>query len=60
MTTPEHKWFVILNHPNGGYVPMTDGDEGEMGFYTSYDEAYAGAVNNDFGDNFGFEVFEAG
>lgn len=52
-------YFVILNHPNGGNVPMTDEDD-EMVFFECEDDAFNAASNTSIGPEFGFEIFRSG
>jgi hypothetical protein len=49
-------FFVMLNHPNGGIVPMVDDDE-DLATFDTVEEAESAARNSSLGDACGFEVF---
>lgn len=53
-------YFVILNHPNGSYMPMTTGENGDLATFASEEEAVAAGSDNPLGAEYGFEVFERG
>lgn len=53
-------YFVILNHPNGGVVPMVKNDEADLAMFESETEAMVCASDNPLGENYGFEIFELG
>ena len=52
-------FFVMLNHQNGGIVPMTD-KEGDLVTYDSEEDARQAANTTILGEAFGYEVFERG
>ena len=52
-------FFVMLNHPNGGIVPMTD-KEGDLATYDTKKDASDAANTTILGESCGFEVFERG
>jgi hypothetical protein len=54
----EKPYFVILNHPNGSYVPL-ENDNGMM-FFDSEIMATSAAESSILGSEYGFEVFELG
>ncbi len=49
-------FFVILNHPSGGSVPMVD----DLATFDSEVEARDAAMDTFLGQNCGFEVLERG
>ena len=54
-------FFVMLNHPSRGYVPMDNGNRHfELAKFETAEEAKAAAENSSLGAEFGFEVFEIG
>jgi hypothetical protein len=53
----EKPYFVILNHPNGHYMPMVDINENLVMFDSEMAAIVAGNKNM---LGFGFEVFELG
>jgi hypothetical protein len=55
----EKPYFVILNHPNGHYMPMVD-DDGNLAMFCSETLAIVAGNENMLGSSFGFEVFELG
>ena len=50
-------FFVILNHPNGGYTPLMDDDFEISRFRTEY-EARQAAEDSFLGSKFGWQVFD--
>lgn len=50
-------YFVMLNHPNGGVLPMVKDDEGNMAFYETEEDAGLAAEDNPLGETFGYEIF---
>ena len=55
----EKPYFVILNHPNGHYMPMVDDDE-NLAMFDSEISAIVAGNDHMLGSSFGFEVFELG
>ena len=53
-------YFVILNHPNCGFVHMSEGDENDLARFETEDDARNAAKANALGGTFGYEIFEAG
>ena len=53
-------FFVMLTTPDGGYTPMTIGDDNEMAKYDTEEEAKRAAISSLLGNHFGYEVFEIG
>lgn len=50
-------YFVMLQHPTGGYVPMINSD-GDIALYDTEEEAREEAKANPLGENYGFEIFQ--
>ena len=55
----DKNYFVMLNHPNGGFVPLMENDEDMSTFETDQD-ARNGADGTCIGPIFGYEVFQMG
>lgn len=55
----EKPYFVLLDHPNGGIMPLVDKHD-NMAMFESETEAMAAAGNSSLGSEFGFEIFELG
>jgi len=54
-----NRFFVMLNHPSGGFVPLDNGtDDFELAVFYTEDEAAQGAESSTLGNNFGWQVFE--
>lgn len=54
-----NKYFVILNHYNGMYLPMVD-DNDALEMFETEALAITAGNNNPLGFACGFEVFELG
>ena len=52
-------FFVMLNHPSGGIVPMVDENE-DLATYDTEEDARDAANNSFLGDACGFEIFKRG
>lgn len=52
-------FFVTLNHPSGGSVPMVD-EHDDLATFDSEAEARDAAMGTFLGQNCGFEIFERG
>ena len=53
-------FFVMLTTPDGGYTPMTTGDDDEMAKYATLEEARSAALGSVLGEHFGYEIFARG
>lgn len=53
-------FFVMLNHPNGRYIPMTYSHDDSVCFYLTEEEARTEAKKSMLGETYGYEIFEIG
>lgn len=54
------KPFFIMMYNQAGTraMPITEGDDGDVAFYSSYKEAFDVAENHTFCKAFGYEIFD--
>lgn len=57
---PDGDFFVILNHPNAGPMPLVLEEQDRLATYRSASDARRAGHDNPLGEAFGFEVFELG
>lgn len=53
-------YFVMLTTQNGSAIPLMKSDGESMAFFESPEDARDSALQNPFGAEFGWEVFELG
>jgi hypothetical protein len=52
------RFFVTLNHPNGGVVPLVDNEEHDVATFNTFDEAKTAINENILGRTYGGRVYD--